>query len=121
MNIDEVMIEILCYSEETGDSIGCGVFVSSKDPSPDEIDVEDIMVILDESFWELLSEFECSAQTAFDDGVISGTDYDELFKVFGHFHFSCSVDGNPMNINLGIDPDEYMYTRLVEYLVINGE
>lgn len=121
MDEEKTLLNIQCYSENTHDFIGCGFYVSSKEPLLNKIAKKDIVVLLEESFWELLCDFEGSAQKAFDNGVISGTDFDELFKVFGHFHFSCTVDDEPININLGIDPDEYIYPLLVEYLEINGD
>ncbi len=123
MDEERTLIDIWCESENTQDCIGCRIEVP---PTANEIVInndklEDILLTLEESFFELIDEFESSAQKAFDNGEISGTDRDELFKVFGHFHFSCTADGEPVNINLGIDPDEYMYPLLVEYLEINME
>ena len=120
MDEGKFLLDIDCYSENTHNFIGCGVYVQSMPPSPNEIDVGDITLALEESFWELLCDFEESAQQAFDKGIITGTDQNDLFKVFGNFHFSCAVDDKPINIDLGIDPNEYMYSRLVEYLEIDS-
>ncbi len=118
--MDEGMIylSVECYSEKTRDFIGCGLYVHPEDFSHDNLD---IVAGLDESFWELLCAFESSAQQAFDEGIITGTAQNELFKVFGHFQFTCTVDDEPITFDLGIDPDDYMYPRLVEYLEIKTE
>lgn len=114
------ILDIECYCENTHDSIGCGLFISNQFPSSKDIDINDIIDLLDESFWELLCDFESSARQAFDNGKILGSELDDLFKVFGHFHFSCSMNNEPINIDLGIDPDEYMYPRLVEHLELDS-
>lgn len=119
MDDERALLEIQCYSEKTHDFIECGIYVSPKNPLPNEIVNKDISASLEESFWELLCDFEASAQEAFNNGLIMGTDFNDLFKVFGHFHFSCTMDDEQVNINLGIDADEYMYTLLVGYLEIN--
>ncbi len=118
---EKITVELTCYSEKTGDSIGCGVTVDSTHPSANEIVFDDFEDSLEESFWELLCDFENSAQHAFNKGEITGTSRDELVKVFGHFHFSYKADDAPIDIDLGIDPDEFMYPLLTEYLVINEE
>lgn len=87
MDEGKFLLDIDCYSENTQNFIGCGVYVQSMPPSPNEIDAGDITLALEESFWELLCDFEESAQQAFDKGIISETDQNELFKVFGNFHF----------------------------------
>ena len=120
MDEEKTLLDIECYSENTHDSIGCGVFVSNLHPSAEDFEIEDIIESLEESFWELLCDFESSAQQAFDDGKISGTEFDDLFKVFGHFHFSCTIEKEPIKIDLGINPDEYMYPLLVEYIEIDA-
>jgi hypothetical protein len=120
MDEGKFLLDIDCYSENTHDFIGCGVFVQSMQPAPEEIDVGDITLALEESFWECLSDFEKSAQQAFDKGIITGTDQNELFIVFGNFHFSCAMDDKPINIDFGIDPNKFMYSRLVEYLEIDS-
>ncbi len=124
MNEERSCICIECYSEKTHDFIGCGVVAqqfSDNEFVIGDIEKSDIEESLEESFWELLSSFESSAQESFDNGEIAGTDFDELFKVFGHFHFSCTVDEKPIYVDFGIDPDKFMYPRLVEYLEINAE
>ena len=115
----ENTLHVECYSEITHDSIGCGVLVPNQHPSTSDIDIYEIIELLGESFWELLDSFESSAQQAFDNGEISGTQLDDLFKVFGHFRFSCTVNNDLIDIDLGFDPDEYIYPLLVEYLEIN--
>ena len=125
MDEEKTLVSIMLYSKKTNDFVECGVDVPSKDPSADEIAmtikerIEMVLDSLEECFWEVLSEFENSAQVAFDNGVISGTDREELFKVFGHFCCSCKVGGEPVSIDLGIEPDDYMYPLLVEYMEIN--
>ncbi len=132
MDEEFILIHIRCYSEQTSDFIGSGVYVTSSQPSAEEIiaaikeQMDSVMTSFEECFWELLCEFESSVRQAFDKCEITGTDRNELFKVFGHFHFSYIVDGDSINgdsidIDLGIDPDEYMYSKLVEYLMINDE
>ena len=112
---------IKCYSEKTCDFIGCGAYVHSMYPSPTDYSIVGITEALEESFWELLCDFEGSAQKAFDEGIITGTDRNELFKVFGHFHFSFTVDDKPVDIDLGFAPDDYMYPRLEEYLELTEQ
>jgi hypothetical protein len=114
------LLDINCYSENTHDLIGCEVYVQSMQPAHEEIDVGEITLALEESFWECLCDFEKTAQQAFDKGIITRTDQNELFKVFGNFHFSCAMDDKPINIDFGIDPNKYMYSRLVKYLEIDS-
>lgn len=121
MDAEKKLLDIECYSEKTHDHIGCGILVPNLHPSVNDIDPDEIMEALEESFLELLCEFESSFQRAFDDGKKSGIKLDDLFMVFGHFHFSCSMENKPVNIDLGIDPDKYMYPRLAEYLKIDAE
>ena len=126
MDENSTEIEIVCFSEKTNDSIGCGIMVPSIDPAATDITItiNDPAVFeasLEESFWELIGGFEDSAQKAFDKGEISGTNQDELFKVFGHFSFSCTMGDKPIHVDLIVDPDEFMYPRLEEYLEIDME
>ena len=119
---DEITeVNIKCVSEKTRDAIGCGIYFDSAQSSTNEIDIQDVFDSLEECFWELLFEFERLAQDAFDNGEISGTDQNELFKVFGHFRFISTVGDEEINLDLGIDPDEFMYSMLVDYLEINGD
>ncbi len=46
-------IDIRCYSENTHDFVGCGVYVSSEHPLPAEINIKSIEEGLEECFWEL--------------------------------------------------------------------
>ncbi len=85
MDADKILLDFQCYSENTHDSIGCGIYVSSIAAPADEIIREDIMTSLEESFWELLFEFEDSAQEAFDNGVISGTGFNRTVQGFWPF------------------------------------
>ena len=109
---------IKCYSEKTGDFVGCGLELE-ENWTKDEIDIDELFIGMEESFWELLCEFEGSAQNAIDSGKITDVDENSLFDLFGHFHFSVTVDEEDIDFDVGVDPDEFMYSQLVEYIEVD--
>ena len=54
MDDERALLKIQCYSENTHDYIGCGIYVSTQNPLPNEIVKKGVFDLLEESFWELL-------------------------------------------------------------------
>ena len=112
---------IKCVSEKTGDWVGSGCDLEDNEWNNGKINqsiLDNLFDSMGESFWELLGEFEGSVQQAIDKGEIYDTEYESLFKVFGHFHFCCVIDGEDVNCEIDTDPDEYMYPQL-EYVEVD--
>ena len=112
--MEEIFVDVYCRSDKTGDWIGCGVYGESVDGNIDISDINYIYEGLGESFWELCGEFhEGLAQAdALQEKDASLTHQQALYAVFGHFTLSFQVDGKPIDLNVDIDIDEFMYSLL---------
>ena len=114
MEEEEKLLEVSIVSEKTGTSIGVGFELNDNWMLKDILE-KDIESNLAESFYEMCREFYELADIAIKKKEISGYSKEDLFKVFGHFSLSTFINDEDVNLNLGIDPDEYMYFLLVEY------
>lgn len=118
MDGNVVEFSIQCISEKTGDFVGGGIELDSN-WTKEDIDLGSLFECMGESFWELLCEFEGSVQTAIDNGEVTSVDRENLYKVFGHFYFVVKVDNKEIEFDVGVDPDEYMYSNLIEYVDVD--
>ena len=112
--IEEIVVDVECRSDKTGDWVGCGIYVEPIDGNIEISDINSIYEGLEESFWELCGEFhEGLAQAdALQEKDASLTRQQALYTVFGHFTLSFQVDGKPIDLNVDIDIDEFMYSLL---------
>lgn len=112
MEDNEIMLDVVCYSEKEKVRLGFGFCISEEDKERKTIsDSDEIEIGIGESYYELYSEFEPGinkARELIKDRRCSSID-DALREVFGHFKLSFSIDGIDEDFDCDFDVDKCVF------------
>lgn len=111
MEENEIMLDVVCYSEKEEISLGFGFCISETDKENKCIsDPGEIAIGISESYYELWEEFEPGVEKArklIREKRFSNVK-DALLEVFGHFMLRFSIDGVEEEFDYDFDVDECM-------------
>ncbi len=117
MEDNEIMLDVVCYSEKEDVSLGFGFGISENEKENKRIDEPgDIAIGISDSYYELYCEFEPGinkAKELIKEGRCSSVD-EALREVFGHFELRFSINGVDEEFEYDFDVDECVFDVIKE-------